>query len=366
MINTSSSAPTHALIVEDNENDFLIIQDMLRHVDHGSYDLEWVSGISKAGVLLEEKKFDILLLDLGLPESAGEETLNKLMRYVLRIPTIVMTGRDDEQLAIRTVEKGAQDYLVKGHFNAKSLTQAIHYAIVRKNLTVELESSNNKLEQFAHFISHDLRAPLRHIQFFMDRLIKDYGDKLDKKANHYMQTVFQSANTMDCITQDILEFSRMGKGNLVSAETDLTECLKKAIANLESLITERHAKVFINPLPAVKVYKVLIQQVFQNLIGNAIKYSKRKYPAVIISGAREADQIVIQVQDNGIGIPEDKFKKIFEGFYRVHSSQEFPGNGIGLAICKKIIEEHGGQIWVESRLGEGSTFKIAFPATHFH
>lgn len=227
----------------------------------------------------------------------------------------------------------------------------------------ELQRSNQELEQFAFFASHDLQEPLRKIQSFTELLGEYLGDSLDPEARKYMAYVTEGTTRMRQLIQDLLVYSRAGSRELQKAPTDFNELVARVIDVLEDPIRGAGAEIVVEPLPTVFATPTLMEQVFQNLVANAVKFRAPDRPAKVrISATLTGSEWIFSVKDNGIGIDAHYYGKIFEIFQRLHAQKEYKGTGIGLALCKKIMERHGGRIWVESTLGEGSDFKIALPA----
>ncbi len=236
-----------------------------------------------------------------------------------------------------------------------SLVQEMNLRLHKK--TDELTISNNELEQFAYVASHDLQEPLRMVTSFLTQLEKKYGDTLDSKAKSYINFAVDGAKRMRQIIFDLLEFSRVGKTESVIEKIDLNDLIKEIRILLRKRIDEKYATINTGELPVVFGYKVPMLQVFQNLIGNALKYSKKDIPAEIYITAEEYnDHWQFAVTDNGIGINKEYFDKIFIIFQRLHSKEEYSGTGMGLAITKKIVENQGGKIWVKSEEDKGSSF----------
>jgi PAS domain S-box-containing protein len=227
----------------------------------------------------------------------------------------------------------------------------------------ELERSNRDLEQFAYIASHDLREPLRAVVGFVQLLAKRYRGKLDRDADEYIDFAVSGANRMDSLISDLLAYSRVGAG--MRLEPVASEAaLSRALANLRTSIGESGAGVTHDALPKIVANGTRLTQLFQNLVGNAIKFRGEDPPRVHISAQRRAKEWEFAVRDNGIGIAAEHGKRIFEVFQRLHGRGKYPGTGIGLAICKKIVELHGGRIWVEPARGKGSTFHFTIPDRH--
>ncbi len=227
----------------------------------------------------------------------------------------------------------------------------------------ELVRSNAELEQFAYVASHDLQEPLRMVSSFTQLLAETYQGKLGADADDYIGYVVEGAVRMQHLINDLLTYSRVGRTGYEMAPTDCTEVFNDARANLAKAIEEYGAAVTADPLPSVLAERFHLLQVFQNLIGNAIKFRKGdEPPRVHIQACRQGHEWLFSIRDNGIGIDPQYADRIFLVFQRLHSRKKYPGTGIGLAICKKVVERHGGRIWVESEQGRGSTFYFTLPA----
>lgn len=225
-----------------------------------------------------------------------------------------------------------------------------------ENLNNQLQSSNKELEQFAYVASHDLQEPLRMVSSFLQLLQKKYAANLDETANKYIHFAVDGSNRMKKLINDLLQFSRVGTQSGEMEWVDLHKTVQQVLGGFQSDLEETSAQVELEALPRIKGNAVQLEQLFRNLISNALKY-RSEAPLVIRIGAlEEEERWVFFVGDNGIGIEDKYFEKIFIIFQRLHNRNEFSGTGIGLALCKKIVERHGGTIWVKSKPGEGSVF----------
>jgi PAS domain S-box-containing protein len=230
-----------------------------------------------------------------------------------------------------------------------------------KSRTEDLARSNRDLEQFAYVASHDLQEPLRAVSGFVGLLRTQLRDSLDAKKLEYMNFATSGVERMQALISGLLEYSRVGTGGKQPEQTDSNAALGRAIAHLGGGIKEFGAKISSDNLPTVYVDPVQLSQVFQNLIGNAIKFCNNEAPLVHISASRQDREWRFAVADNGIGIEPQYTERIFQIFQRLHSREKYPGTGMGLSLCKKIVERHGGRIWVESKPGAGSTFYFTIP-----
>jgi PAS domain S-box-containing protein len=227
----------------------------------------------------------------------------------------------------------------------------------------ELKRSNDELEQFAYVASHDLQEPLRMVASYTQLLAQRYKGRLDSDADEFIAYAVDGCNRMQGLIQDLLSYSRAGASTGAMHRTSCEDALARAVKNLQATIEASKAIVDHDPLPAINTDGTQLIQVFQNLIGNAIKYRGAELPHVHISATREAgEEWIFSVRDNGMGIEPQYFDRIFVLFQRLHGQKEYQGTGIGLAMCKKIVDRLGGRIWVESELTKGSTFYFALPA----
>ncbi len=227
--------------------------------------------------------------------------------------------------------------------------------------TLELQRSNAELEQFAYVASHDLQEPLRMVSSYTQLLAKRYKAKLDGDAIEFIEFAVDGVKRMQTLIKDLLEFSRVGTRGKEFAPVSSEAAAQLACRNLEATIKDRGADVTLSALPVVMADQGQLVQLFQNLIGNAMKYCKEPTPKVHLSWQAQDGRCEFAIKDNGIGIAPEFAERIFVLFQRLHGKGEYDGTGIGLAVCKKIVERHGGRIWVESGAGQGSTFKFTLP-----
>ncbi len=225
----------------------------------------------------------------------------------------------------------------------------------------ELERSNRELDDYTYVVSHDLRAPLRTINAFSGFVLDDYADMLDERGRDYLRRIIDASTRMDKLTCDLLVLSRVGRKYMDAALVDLNKLTEEIKLDFELQMVERGAEIIVGELPTVKTQRVWMRQLLTNLIRNGLKFNKSTPPRVEVACEEREDDYLFSVRDNGIGIDEKYYDRIFQKFQRLHTQEEYPGTGAGLAICKKIVKNFGGEIWVESQLGEGSTFYFTFP-----
>ena len=353
------------LLVEDEPVDAELVLHALRQAGFDASG-DVVQTAEEFTDLVRRDSYDLILADYKLPNWNGMETVEVLHREGLDIPVIVVSGALGELTAVDCVKQGAADYVLKDRLGR--LPQSVRRALRDKQLREEhkqaqeqLARSNRDLEQFAYVASHDLQEPLRMVATYTQLLEERYRGKLDADADKYIHYAVDGALRMQKLVQDLLAFSRVGRQGLAPRSTDCNTVLQAALTNLEAAIAESGTVVKHDQLPVVLADSSLLVQVFQNLIGNAIKFRGAEPQLIHVSAEAKGKEWVFLVADNGIGIAAEHADSVFVIFRRLHTRAEYPGNGIGLSICKKIVEQHGGRIWVESEPGRGSTFKFTLP-----
>jgi PAS domain S-box-containing protein len=308
-----------------------------------------------------------------IPEGFAERLLADRLRsaddaLAQQIGTgIELTGRRKDgsefpiELMLSPLES-AEGILVTAAIRDISVRKAAEANLLQK--VKELYRSNEELEQFAYFASHDLQEPLRMVASYTQLLARRYKGKLDADADEFIAFAVDGASRMQRLIQDLLAYSRVGSKGMNLLDISSEDALQQALVNLRGAIEESGALVTHDPLPTVLADEMQLIQLFQNLVANAIKYQKPGIPQVHVSAARNIEKKwQFSVRDNGLGIDPQYFERIFGLFQRLHKREEFAGTGIGLAICKKIVERHGGRISVESQAGQGSTFRFTLAAS---
>ncbi len=360
------------LLVEDNQADVELVLLTLRR-DGFDVSSDVAQTAEEFTSRIKAATYDLILADYNLPQWRGTEALDILCRENLDVPLIVVTGYLGEEKAVDYIKQGATDCVLKDRL--ARLPTSVRRALEEKRLrsqrrraeeelahkVVELARSNQELEQFAYVASHDLQEPLRMIANYTQLLAERYRGKLDEQADRYIHYAVDGAVRMQALIQDLLRFSRVGKQEIESHATDCGAVVERAITNLQAAIQESGATVNCKRLPMVNADSSQLGQVFQNLIANAIKFHGVEKPVVEIQAEKKDHEWVFAVSDNGIGIPVESWQDIFVIFRRLHTRDEYAGNGIGLAICKKIIERHGGRIWIEALATPGCCFKFTLP-----
>lgn len=276
-------------------------------------------------------------------------------------PQVPVQGDDEIGNMARAVEQFLEDrrLLVQTQRDLRQNMDALRKSETRlQDINEDLERSNAELEQFAYVASHDLQEPLRKVGSYMELLAERYREQLDRDAREFIDYAVDGARRMKIMIDDLLMYSRVGTGGQTFVHIDMMNVMHHVLGDLELAIRENHAVVSYDALPVVTADNSQLQQLLRNLIGNALKYRGADPPKIHVSAQRQMQTWRFSVKDNGIGIEPRFFERIFQIFQRLHPRDRFSGTGIGLAVCKKIVERHGGTIWVESTPGQGSTFSF--------
>jgi signal transduction histidine kinase len=412
-MNATDAAPstvTSILIVEDSSTQAMLLQNVL---GKGGYDGFIARNGEEALHLVQERRPAAVITDINMPGMDGYELcrLIKTDPKLWEIPVILLTSLSSPQDIIRGLECCADNFIMKpysepdllhrlrfsldhrgdtgapcadppisidfggSHFTITAGRAQILYFLLstyqtaveqnkaltdaREQLEVsaaELARSNTDLEQFGYIVSHDLQEPLRMVTSFLGLLQKHMADRLDDTAKEFIAFADDGAKRMKLLIQDLLAYSRVGTRGGAFAQVNLTDVFETITANLRIAIDECGATITHDPLPVLTGDATQLTQLFQNLVGNALKFRGQRPPVIHVSAVKQDKHWLFGVRDNGIGIDPQFFDRIFAVFQRLHTREQYAGTGIGLSICKKIVERHGGRIWVESTPGEGTTF----------
>lgn len=404
------------LLVDDREDNLLAIETIFE--PDGYRFVKANSGRQALKILLREFDFALILMDVKMPNLNGFETASLIYERdkLKHIPIIFITANNfgDENL-YKGYQAGAIDYIYKPikpevlrakvsvlidlyRKNRQLLAQEQRLVAINKSLEMEikerkaseekikhlnrqlleniasLEQANKDLDRFAFMASHDLQEPLRKIRMFSDRLALKYNDVMDEDGRTNIQRIHKAAERMQNLITDILTFSKISVDTPSFVNCDMNALINEVLVDLDEEIKGKSGKVVVEKLPALSVNPSLMKPLFHNLIGNALKYSKKDtHPVVRITSETSAQMngksyvavnpqyCRIYIQDNGIGFDQKYAEEIFGMFKRLHHNSEFQGTGIGLALCKKIVEQHKGYISARSKVNEGSTFIISLP-----
>jgi two-component system sensor histidine kinase/response regulator len=369
----SESPLARILIVDDEEALMRALSNTLK--DHGFDTAGFLRG-EDAMAELRRSKFDILLSDLMMPDMDGLAVLRSALEIDPNLVGIIMTGAGTISTAVEAMKTGAFDYILKP-FKLNAILPVLNRAVALRQLrlrnailqekvvkhTAQLEAVNQELEAFAHTVSHDLRAPLRHIGSYAGFISHSESSKLSEEDRGYLTHIVNSTVRMTRLIDDLLAFARMGLADLRHVPIDTPAMLEEVLRQLQPEIAARNIIWKKNPLPPVQADPALLRQVFTNLLLNSVKYTRMRDPAEIEIGCQSdtADETVIYIRDNGIGFDMKYATKLFGVFQRLHRENEFEGTGVGLANVRRIISRHGGRTWAEGKVNEGATFYFSLP-----
>ncbi|HYM05788.1 MAG TPA: ATP-binding protein [Terriglobales bacterium] len=372
----SLSAPRpqlRVLLVEDDPADRDLI---LRELQKGEFEIAADVAVTADDFRqrVSTNRPDVVLADYNLGQWRGTEALEILRQEGLDIPLILVSGALGDVTAVECIKQGVTDYVLKD--SLARLWVALQGALKDKESREErkrgqeslaqkieeLARSNADLEQFAYVASHDLQEPLRMVSAYTQLLAENYRGKLDDQADKYIRYAVDGAARMQSLIHDLLAFSRVGRQETALASTDCNQIVEHAMDDLGAAMLESGAVVTHGILPRLMANGSQLQQVFQNLIGNALKFRSSQAPVIRIEAEKQGSEWLFLVADNGIGISAEHAENVFIIFNRLHTRTEYPGNGIGLAICKKIVERHGGRIQAMAHEGGGTVFKFTLPA----
>jgi light-regulated signal transduction histidine kinase (bacteriophytochrome) len=355
-------------LIDDSPADAAVIQRLLRKVSEIEVEFTHYLDAESGLPALAACKPDCLLLDYHLGKDDGLGLLSSVRELGDDVPVVVLTGAGNEAVAVEAMQRGAQDYLIKDVMGREDMTSnALQRAITRAIEKVELErriaDQRAELEAFVSVASHDLKTPLCVAKDNIELIREFYKDRqLDAEGEQMLASAFGALERTIKMLDSLVDYSRMGRSSKTLVPVDLDRCMRAVEANLQVVISESGTKLVVGAMPAVLGDEDALIQLVQNLSANAIKFSNGAAPMVRVESHRLDDRWRISVQDNGIGIDPIHQKDIFAPFKRLHSRQEFEGSGIGLATCKRIVEQHGGEIWVESERGRGATFQFTLQA----
>ncbi|GAB4280074.1 MAG: hypothetical protein Fur0025_07720 [Oscillatoriaceae cyanobacterium] len=396
------------LIVDDEPNNLRVLLNCL--IANG-YDARGVlNGEMGLKAALSEPP-DLVLLDIMMPHMDGYQVCHefKNIANLKDIPIIFISAKYDSLDKVKAFRSGGVDYIpkpfqieevlarIENHLRLRQLQQelaeqnlllqaeisqrkAAEQALQAQNaqlqreirereraeaelakLNDDLARSNSELAQFVSIASHDLRSPLTTVKGYGQLFKMRHAQSLEAEGKRYIDRILDGCDRMLNLIDDLLQYSRLGKGGEQFSPVSTAEAVEEACQNLSLEINSNHAEIICRDLPVVTADFSQLRQLFQNLIGNAIKYRGEANPRVEVTAIADTEQYLFAIKDNGIGMEPESFPKIFQMFKRLHGPSEYPGTGIGLAICQKIVQLHGGRLWVESAPDQGSSFYFTIP-----
>ena len=362
---------TSVLIIDDDPG---LLKSQTRLLTEAGFEVHQAAsgeeGITQARMVQP----DLVLLDIMLPDTNGYLICEMIKSDPLTHDAyvILVSGKKiDSRDQAKGLELGADGYLVRPISNRELVARVIALSRLKetekklRRTQEDLERSNQDLQQFAYAISHDLQEPLRMITSFLNLLEKRSRDKLDENDLEYIDFAVDGAERMRAMIDGILRFSQVTtRGDEFQSFSSQAAC-RNAVENLKIMIEESGAAVEFEDLPDLEGDELQITQVFQNLISNGIKFNQSTSPKVTIQAEGSPGEWIFEVKDNGIGIQMEAQDRIFTIYQRLHTQEEYPGTGVGLTICKRIIQRHGGKIWLDSTPGKGTSIYFSIPEDRF-
>ena len=402
------SAPINVLLVDDDPKNLTVLETVLADP---SYRLVRAGSGDEALLALIDHEFAVLILDIHMPGMNGFELAHmiKKRKKTAHVPIIFLTAYYNEDAhLLEGYDTGAVDYLHKPvnpvvlrskvsvfaelyrksrevaaanlvlsteveirrriEAELRELNQTLEFRVADRTQELRehaarLQRANEALEQFAYAASHDLQEPLRNVAIYAQLLKERYGANLDEEARMFLGTITEGARRMRDLVSGLLEYTQVNYSEELEIVSHAEEVLGRVLRSLRCTVEETHATITHDNLPSVPIKPIHLEQVLQNLLANALKFRRKEAPAQIrISALREERQWRFSVSDNGIGIEPAYHEQVFRMFKRLHpSGGEYPGTGVGLAICQRVVEQYNGRIWVESEFGQGATFHFTLP-----
>jgi signal transduction histidine kinase len=362
------------LVVEDNQGDVRLLRDMLSGETAGDFELTHSLRLDEAEIRLAKGGVDIILLDMGLPDGHGLDTVRRAHAAAPGVPLIVLTGLDDEDLAAQAMAHGAQDYMIKGQIESRALPRALRYAIERHRMQAEADLIRVQQiqfkDQFLSHVSHELRSPLTAIRQFITILLDRLAGDLNGEQDQYLGVVLRNVKQLQSMIDDLFEVSGIGAGKLriVPECTSVSDAVTYALNSLQEAAKGKGINLSSDVqqgLPSIFADAMRIRQILIILVDNAIKFTPVGGIVTIHARTLEEDpnRLVLEVSDSGCGISPEMTERIFERLFQTPdlAAAGRKGLGLGLYICKELVTRQGGEIRVQSAPGEGAVFSVTFP-----
>jgi signal transduction histidine kinase len=366
--------PLQVLLVEDNAGDARLIREMFINERLGSFELTHLLRMSEAEIHLAKGKVDIVLLDMGLPDGHGLDTVRRTHAVAPGIPMIVLTGLDDEKLAAEAMKVGAQDYLIKGQIENRALPRALRHAIERFRMQTETDLIRTHQmqfkDEFLSHVSHELRSPLTAVRQFVTILLDGLAGELNPEQLQYLEIILRNVKQLHSMINDLFEVSgiQAGKLKIELQSTSVSDAIAYTVNTLQGAAAAKGiviSSVIANKLPSVCADPTRLRQILVILADNATKFTPTNGAITIEVRIFEEDPtfLLLEVTDSGCGIDPDKTERIFERLFQASDpdAADHNGLGLGLYICKDLVTRQGGKIWAKNGPGQGSVFSVTFP-----
>jgi signal transduction histidine kinase len=362
------------LLVEDSRTSVLLVQTLLQDDPLETYDLHVAGTLSDAQARLDSEKFDLILLDLTLPDTSGLATVDSIFKVADGTGIVVLTAQNDEELGLAALRHGAQDFLVKDETYRRVLLRAIKYARQRSLAEKEIREAKELAEfatrsksSFIANLSHELRTPLNAVIGFSEMMLSGITGKMTDKQHEYTNDIFKSGRYLLGLIGTVLDISKIeaNKLELHNGIVNMRDIIADVVERLQGAYHDGKIEIVVDVAPGLpKLYgdETMLTQVVTNLIGNAVKYSPDGGEVRVSAAVEDADMIFI-VKDEGIGIPKDEIEKVLQPFGRTEQARQsnIDGTGLGLPLTKGLVEAHGGTLMIESDTGKGTTVTVRLP-----
>ena len=356
------SGELKVLFVEDDQDHYDYFSHLLSKIGF-DLDIGRSTSLREFSERLTEEGFDLILLDMGLPDSSGLDTVERVLGMT-ETPVVILSAAKDNRIARDAIRFGAQDFLVKSEVTRHRLSRALLYAVDRLYRLQEVSDVQQFSSEFLRTVSHDLRAPLARISNLAQLVSESLPTEIVAgETEEFLHDLESESEYLSGYIQHLYGFCKGGtkRSDLQTESVSLMVPLMRALDVLARDLDASEARVCVGYMPVVVVDESLLSYVFQNLIGNSLKYSGKERPAITIEAVMHPSKCVVTVSDNGVGVPADDLDRVFEPFYRSGNRGAVDGSGVGLAFCKKVVNCHGGRIWASSSEGHGCTISFTLP-----
>ncbi|MDA3942895.1 MAG: hybrid sensor histidine kinase/response regulator [Bacteroidetes bacterium] len=369
------------LLVEDNPGDAMLIEELLLESNQFDFNITHAETLKAGLYMVEKDEYDIILLDLGLPDSQGLEALETMLKKAYHLPVVVITGLDDNETGRKAINMGAQSYIIKGLNNARALSNTIMHAIERNKILLELKAkdaemkkinarlqeANNAKERLIALLSHDLRGPVKNIVTLLELLLDDFNEFDDEKKKKILMTCVKSGQSTEELLETLLDWARLqsDEKKIHPQQTALKTFIDESIEPVLAMAVQKNISFSNQTIDDQLFYadKDMIATVLRNLLSNAIKFTPQNGSIAIKSERPINGGVKIAVEDTGVGIKEEDINKIFditEGFTTPGTDKE-KGSGFGMILCKEFVEKNNGKLYIESKKGKGTTVSFVLP-----
>lgn len=344
------------LCVDDDKVDR---QSVVRSIKKSgiSYNIKEAATLDEALNIFNEEEIHCVFLDYLMPGTDGLAGVSQLIEKNPYLTIVMVTGQGSETVAVEALKRGAKDYISKDQINADTIKKIIENSVEKSKLQQKIDEQHEQLHNFSRILAHDFNAPINSISNFLDFIKNDLSEGNHNDIPDYLSRIKKSINHMGQLVTTLQHYNKLDDDAVTFKLVSLQEALECALNNIDNEVQTKNAAVSVSKLPDINGHLPQLTQLFQNLISNAIKFCEEQ-PVLVITSEQQENYWLISIKDNGIGIKPEFLEAVFNPFKRLHGKEKYPGTGLGLALCKKIVERHQGKIWCESQLGAGTTFKV--------